>query len=164
MWAFARWWNSPLELNQYEREKKKKLVKLSPIKHKTCKKCWIGCHLTIISARGTFASSTLLLWRLWMSLTVPRLWAKSPSTELRCSSPTVTSSDISGSRIWPPASLRACVQRSRNCCLVTDSPAVQTQEAVMVYLKHAARHTGGNHGWRCSWLHTDTLDQWGDTK
>ena len=72
-------------------------------------------QLTIISASGTVAISTLLSWRLWMSLTVPRLWAKSPSTEPRCSSPTVTSNDITGSRTWPPPSLKACVEQWQKC-------------------------------------------------
>ncbi|TNN44230.1 hypothetical protein EYF80_045558 [Liparis tanakae] len=57
--------------------------------------------------RGTVASSTLSSCRLWMSRTVPRLWAKSPNTEPRSSSPTVTSRDITGSRTCPLASLRA---------------------------------------------------------
>lgn len=90
---------------------------------------WIGSHLTIISARGTVASSTLLSWRLWMSRTVPRLWAKSPNTEPRCSSPTVTSIDMTGSRTWPPASFRACVQRNRTLVLSIDNPVVYSDDA-----------------------------------
>lgn len=99
---FAAWLSSPLSRKQMW-----KINYFLENKPKTKNKLKLQRLLTIISASGTAASSTLLSWRLCISRTIPRLWAKSPSTELRCSSSTVTSRDITGSRTWAPASFSA---------------------------------------------------------